>query len=221
MDVIDFIRARQAGMPEPESDIPPEHKPQFLLIGCVDARLSIHKDIGFPDGSTLIYRNIAALIGGKHPAEGVERISEAAALEFAVDVMKVKHIAVMGHTDCGGIKACLNGAHDEHTQSIRKYLTPLNETREAVVAHGGNIEAQARAMEEAAVRQSVANLMTYPAVAKAVAEGRLVVHGWVMNTGSGRLSEMNPDTGKFTPMKNNMHRSRASGEPGTQARTIP
>jgi carbonic anhydrase len=201
VDVLDIIRARQASQPVPEGAILPEHKPEMLLIGCVDARLDVREDVGIPQGRALIHRNIAALVRSNPDPADNEGSSVAASLEFAINVMKVKHIVVMGHTDCGGIRACLIGDHDESTENIRKYLTPLEATREDVIAHGGNIEAQARAMEEAAVRQSVKNLMSYPVVTKALKEGRIDVHGWVINTACKQISEMDLDSGKFRPMR--------------------
>lgn len=199
-DVIDLIRSRQNLILVPESEEPPVHKPEILLIGCVDARLSIHKDLGFPDGSALIYRNIAALVSGNTEGDWHDHVSEAAALEFAVNVMKVKHIVVMGHTDCGGIKASLTDVLDAKSP-IREYLKPLTEVRDKVVEQGGDLKAQARAMEQAAVRNSVVNLLTYPTVSDAVREGRIEIHGWVINTGTKVISEMNSETGEFESMR--------------------
>jgi carbonic anhydrase len=199
-DVIDLIRSRQNLINVPESEAPPVHKPEILLIGCVDARLSIHKDLGFPDGSALIYRNIAALVSGNTEGDWHDHVSEAAALEFAVNVMKVKHIVVMGHTDCGGIKASLTDVLDAKSP-IREYLKPLTEVRDKVVEQGGDLKAQARAMEQAAVRNSVVNLLTYPTVSDAVREGRIEIHGWVINTGTKVISEMNSETGEFESMR--------------------
>lgn len=200
IDVLDIIRMKQARLPVVEGAVPSAHNPDMLLIGCVDARLDVREDVGIPPGRALIYRNIAALVNSMESPDDKRHVSEAAALEFAVNVMKVKHIVVMGHTDCGGIKACLNASHDENTQHIHEYLKPLEATRAEVIAKGGNIEAQARAMEEAAVRNSMSNLMSYPAVAKAVQEGRLDVHGWVINTATKQISEMDNETGKFRLM---------------------
>jgi carbonic anhydrase len=190
------IRALQNQITLPDDTPPPEHRPVMLLMGCIDARLNI-KDIGLKDGEALIHRNIAALVAGTKGEHDPEHVSEAAVLEFAIDVMKVKEIVVMGHTDCGGINACLHGTAKEH---IRQYLSPLNESRDEVKQRGGDITKQARAMEEAAVRQSVTNLMSYDVVKRAVSEGRLKLHGWVINTGTGRISEMDMATGRFSPM---------------------
>jgi len=180
----------------PEDTPPPAHQPDMLLIGCVDARLNIKNDLEIPDGRAIIYRNIAALVAGE--SEGNERISEAATLEFAVEVMKVKDIVVMGHTDCGGIRACLHQLPG--VEHMHQYLAPLDGVRLEVVGKGGNLTAQARAMEEAAVRESVANLMTYDVVKRAVKEGRLDVHGWVVNTATKQIREMDLKTGVFAPM---------------------
>jgi len=199
-DVISRIRRLQSDLPLLKDLAPAPHKPEMLLIGCVDARLNPKIDIGIPDGKALIHRNIAALVRSKpNPADN-EGSSVAASLEFAINVMKVKHIVVMGHTDCGGIMACLHGAHDDHMQHIRRYLAPLDKAREEVLAQGGDIEAQALAMEEAAIRQSIANLKTYDLVQSALKEKRVELHGWLINTATKRIAEMDLSTGKFNPM---------------------
>lgn len=199
-DIIEFIRQQQAQTEFVENMLPPVHMPDMLLIGCIDARLNPKTDIGIPNGSTLIHRNIAALVRSKPAPSDDEGSSVAASLEFAINVMHVKHIVVMGHTDCGGIRACLEDNHTHDTQNIRRYLMPLAAARAEVVAQGGNIAAQARAMEEAAVRQSVANLMGYDVVIQALKDGKVDIHGWVINTGNKRIREMDMATGTFSPM---------------------
>jgi carbonic anhydrase len=102
VDTIEIIKQFQAQ--KEYSDAPaPTHNPEMLLIGCVDARKDPISDLGIPKGKSLILRNVAALV---HP-EHEKRLTESAALAFAVREMKVKHVAVMGHTDCGGIRAAL------------------------------------------------------------------------------------------------------------------
>jgi len=193
-EIIENIRAHQDELPT--EGLAPLHKPQMLLIGCVDARLNPKTDIGIPDGAAIIHRNIAALVREMDE----QGSSVAASLEFAINVMRVQHIVVMGHTDCGGIRACLEDNHTHDTAHIRKYLLPLSEVRDDVLAHGGDIQAQARAMEMAAVKQSVANLMTYEVVQKSFDQGRVDIHGWVINTGTKRILELDLRTGDFWPM---------------------
>ena len=171
-------------------DIPPPHKPDLLLIGCVDARLDIIGDLGIPKGRALVYRNIAALVQGRSDdPNNLSHMSETAALEFAINVMQVKDVVVMGHTDCGGIRASLTSAVDDH-KAIRQYLSSLDAVRDQILAEGGDIDAQARAMEEAGVRQSIENLKSYYVVRDALEEGRIKLHGWVINTATLAIKEL-------------------------------
>jgi carbonic anhydrase len=181
-----------------------EHKPEMLLIGCVDARLDPKMDIGIPRGNALIYRNIAALVAGRDGGEG-DRLSVAAALEFAINSMHVQKIVVMGHTHCGGIRAFLAGDHQD-THHIYDYLKPLEKVRVAAVAKGESEEEQARDMEKAAVAFSLENLMTYDAVQVAAAAGKLQLLGWVIDTGNKLIWERDPETGEFHPMGAKVYR---------------
>ena len=196
-DVIETIRKQQTDLPLLANAEPPRHEPEMLLIGCVDARLNIMSDIGIPNGKAIVFRDIAALVAGTKGDDDPEHLAEAAVLEFAINVMKVKHVVVMGHTDCGGIRACLEASDDPAISHIHKYLAPLADVREQVVSQGGDTVSQARAMEQAAVRQSVTNLRTYEVVQKAEAAGKIKLHGWVVNTATKMISEMEPETGEF------------------------
>jgi carbonic anhydrase len=196
-DIIDYIRKQQTELPLLRDAVPQPHEPEMLLIGCVDARLNIMSDIGIPSGKAIVFRDIAALVAGTHGDDDPEHLSEAAVLEFAINVMKVKHVVVMGHTDCGGIRSCLEDSDDKNIAHIKKYLAPLAEVREQVIAQGGDQQTQARAMEQAAVRQSVTNLRTYEVVQKAEKAGKIKLHGWVVNTATKLISEMTPETGEF------------------------
>lgn len=173
-----------------------EHSPSILLIGCIDARLSLESDVGIHRGEALIERKIAALVAGTNES-GQSRLIEAATLEFAIKGRNVKDVVVMGHTLCGGIEACLHGSNLE---SVNRYLSPLSTARDAIKSQGGNLEAQARAMEQEAVRQSLTNLMSYKEVAEAVKGGKLNLHGWVIDIKTQRISVLDQDSGKFQKM---------------------
>lgn len=194
MQTIKRIKAQQARLIEKlegqeSMELPASHNPEILLIGCVDARLDIIGDLGIPKGKALVYRNIAALIQGMGEPNDLSHMSETAALEFAINVMKVRDIVVMGHTDCGGIRASLTASASEH-KAICHYLSSLQSVREEVISKGGDIEAQARAMEEAAVRQSIENLKGYYVVKDALTQQRVTLHGWVINTATGLINEI-------------------------------
>jgi len=197
VDIIEAIRKKQQKLTINENAAFPPHEPEMLLIGCVDARLDIIDDIGIPKGKALVMRNIAALVAGANE-ESPERPIEAATLEFAVNVMNVKHIAVMGHTDCGGIRAQLDGLD---IPQVKRYLEPLETVHRQVQERGGNKQKQAREMEQAAVRLSLKNLRTYQSVKDAERAGKLAIHGWVIDVATQQLFVLDEKSGTFAPMK--------------------
>ena len=177
-----------------------KHKPEMLYIGCIDARLDPIRDIGIKMGTALIHRTIAALVAGVDAQGRPRNISEAASVEFAVNVMKVGNIVVAGHTHCGGLQACLHGVKGPSTNFLAVYLKPLNKLRKEVLQNEHKNIAQRHALEEGSVRMSIENLMTYPFVKKAVEQGKLQLHGWVIDTASKRILVMDPESFEFKEM---------------------
>ena len=221
-DIMNKIRLRQEHAIMPPRRNPSEHRPKMLYIGCVDARLDPIKDIGIGRGEALIFRNIGAIVlkdafgenvsaSPLHPdsSEIPSNTSIGAVLEFFLHHIpsekgEVKHVVISGHTDCGGMKACLQGLQGGHDHYLPLYLESLDGVRKKVMdaaQENGWDNAQAlHALEEESVRNSIKNLQTYPAVSKAIKEGKLAIHGWVINTATQRISEMNPETLQFEPM---------------------
>jgi len=192
MSIIDLIRQKQSEL-EDVVATPMPQSPEMLLIGCVDARKDPMADLGIPRGKALILRNVAALV---HPEiEG--RLTESAALAFAVREIKVKHLAVMGHTACGGIRAALKGSP---SYSLRDYLRPINDIKNEVCTHTDEIEAQAAILECEAVKYSLRSLRSYDYIAAAEAAGELTLHGWVIDIATGIIHVWNETTDDFAPM---------------------
>ena len=221
MDIVDNIRKKQRLLALRPPKPPELHRPEMLYIGCVDARLDPIDDIGIPKGKALIYRNIAALVAKKSSGDALDpaqisssgeipqSVSVGAVLEFFLnhiphDADKPRHIVIAGHTDCGGLKACRHGKAGEHDEYLPIYLDNLKEVRATVMekaqAQGWDQDRILKELEEESVRKSIENLMEYKAVKKALADGTLVVHGWVLDTGSQRINEMDLQTGQFKPM---------------------
>lgn len=193
MPILSAIRAKQADLNPDDNSGTPEHQPEMLLIGCVDARKDIIADLGIPRGHALVLRNVAALV---HPeAEG--RLTESAALAFAVRHMKVKHIAVMGHTDCGGIRAAIEGIS---SYSLRDYLAPITTIRNEVCAKTDDDAQQRWLLEQEAVKYSVKSLRSYDYIAAAESAGELKLHGWVLDIATGRLHVWDEPSDAFAPM---------------------
>jgi carbonic anhydrase len=203
MGILEIICERQRALSEDHHDLP-EHRPEMLYFGCVDARLDPICDIGIPKGKALIHRNIAALI----PPASEARPSIGAVLEFFLNHIPKpasgpKHIVVAAHTDCGGLKACC-ALHQHEGSALGGYLEGLAAARHEVMK-----EAQTRqwdqqqilhALEHASVRQSVKNLLTYEVVRQALSSGNVVIHGWLMDTATRHIAVMDPESGDFRPM---------------------
>jgi len=221
-DPFELIRLRQRELVFPQHEKIPPHRPQILYIGCIDARLDPIRDIGIPRGEALILRNIGALVPKGKYGEGEpvshatfaggevpHNVSIGAALEFFLNYIPLreggtKHVIVSGHTDCGGIRACQHGHFHASDHYLPTYLKGFDEAREKVNREAklqGWDEVQIlHALEEEAVRGSYANLLSYPAVTRALAENTLQLHGWVINTATHRITEMNPKTLQFEPI---------------------
>mgnify|MGYP005822215511 CR=1 FL=1 len=127
-----------------------------------------------------------------------------AALEFAVLNLRVKHIVVIGHSSCGGVRACLDhdAAHQTAAEFIANWMSMLDGARDQVVARGtGRTATELRAdLEREGVKVSIANLRTFPCVHTLESKGRLDLHGAYFDISTGQLSVLNEATGEFVPL---------------------
>ncbi len=189
-----IVRHQIAAWLSPRPTLPENH-PDTLLVGCIDARLNPKNDIGIPDGNALIYRTIAALV----PPNNNGNSDLNSTLDYAINVKGIKHIAIMGHTRCGGLEACLCHG-DEKLPAVHKHLESIHPSRDKIVADTTN-PSHITSLEDESVRESIRHLMTYPVVREAVEAGKLDLHGWVIDTVTRDLREMDQETGQFSPMK--------------------
>jgi carbonic anhydrase len=190
--VINVIRDMQ-GPPAPPVE---SHEPDTLLIGCIDARLDPQKDIGIPVGNALIHRTIAAIV----PERKSDNLSETQdlikTLEYAVGTKKVKHIVIMGHTSCGGLEECMSESHRSALPEVHRHLATIKPERDDIKNHHGGIDE----IEEASVRKSLNNLLTYPGIQEKINAGELTVDGWVIDTHTHTIREYDATTEQFRNM---------------------
>jgi carbonic anhydrase len=181
-------------------------RPSIMVIGCVDSRVSPEVIFDAAPGELLVARNVANLVPRYEPPTTSENdISHqhgtSAALEFAVRALKVRHIVVLGHAFCGGIKAF---ASDEApltaSDFIGRWMRQIAPAAEAIGPRDGEgEEGYLRKLEFASVELSLKNLMSFPFVKAAVETGELDLHGAYFGVASGRLLVRNPRTGQFEP----------------------
>jgi len=176
--------------------------PQVMVIACSDSRSEPARIFDTAPGEIFVVRNIAALVPEFETSPGRHGVS--AALEFAVQVLKVREIVVMGHGMCGGCHAALTqemlGAEPGQGGFIADWISMLDEARDTVAEQYGTSGRQAeRAMEHAAVRVSLSNLRTFPCVAAKEQRGDLRLTGAFFAIADGELHLLDEGTGRFAP----------------------
>ena len=177
-------------------------QPEVMIIACSDSRVDPTQIFDVDPGEMFVVRNVAALVPPFETTPGHHGVS--AALEFAVQVLKVKEIVVMGHGMCGGCKAALtqelHGAEPGQGGFIADWIAMLDEARAPIAhRHGTQGREAEREMELAAVRVSLANLMTFPCIQSKVGKGSLTLRGAFFAISDGVLHLMDADTGEFAP----------------------
>jgi carbonic anhydrase len=179
-------------------------EPRVMVIACSDSRVDPAQVFDVDPGEIFVVRNVAALVPPFETAPGHHGVS--AALEFAVQFLKVREIVVMGHGMCGGCKAALtqsmHGAEPGRGGFIADWIDLLDEAREKVVAeHGTEGRPAERAMEQEGVKVSLANLRSFPCVAELEAQGRLRLRGAFFAISDGVLHLLDEVSGTFAPVE--------------------
>jgi carbonic anhydrase len=172
--------------------------PEYLFITCSDSRIIPDLILDSGPGDLFITRNAGNVVpAGINDVDGCT-----ATIEYAVEVLKVKHAVLCGHSDCGALKAAIDRRNLERLPKARRWLQhveaafanrqPINpadgEAAELASLIRGNVVAQLK------------NLREQPAVAHAVAEGRLSVYGWYYDILTGRIEQYDERQRRFAPL---------------------
>jgi carbonic anhydrase len=180
-------------------------QPEIMVIGCVDSRVSPEVIFNAAPGEMLVVRNVANLVPPyESDRDRASWHGISAALEFGVQALRVKHIVVLGHALCGGIKAF---AYKPEPLSPDDFIGRwVSQIAPAAVSlgTGGKDDAYLRRLELASIDLSLKNLMTFPWVRIMVEGGKLALHGAYFGIASGRLLVRDSDTGRFEPATEGM-----------------
>ncbi|MGW8203377.1 carbonic anhydrase [Sphingomonas bisphenolicum] len=177
--------------------------PRVMVIACSDSRVDPAQIFDTSPGEIFVVRNVAALVPPFETNPGHHGVS--AALEFAVQVLKVGEIVVMGHGKCGGCKAALSqdlkNAPPGEGGFIHNWIELLDDARDVVVGQYGDQRDRTveRAMEQEAVKVSLANLRTFPCVRSKERKGELKLVGSFFAIADGVLNILDEDSGAFSP----------------------
>jgi carbonic anhydrase len=177
-------------------------QPDIMVIACSDSRVDPAQIFDVDPGEIFVVRNVAALVPPFETAPGHHGVS--AALEFAVQFLKVKEIVVMGHGMCGGCKAALtrqmHGTEPGEGGFIADWIGLLDEVRAPIAERLGTDSRDAeKAMEHAGVRVSLANLRTFPCIRRKERDGELRLTGAFFAISEGNLHLLDQASGEFRP----------------------
>ena len=171
--------------------------PSSMVISCCDSRVNVNSIFGTEAGEFFIHRNIANLVPPY--STDVENHGTSAAIEYAVKELKIQHLIILGHTDCGGIKSGHN-LHSNKTnpdyEFINKWLSILLPAFNKIAKDDSKTK-QIQQLEEESIKNSIINLFSFPYIKKAVDGKNLSIHGLIQDIGSGKLKFLNPINEKF------------------------
>jgi carbonic anhydrase len=162
-----------------------QQAPEYLWIGCADSRVPANEIVGLDPGELFVHRNVANLA----PPQDANYLS---VLQFAVDVIQVKHVLVVGHYGCGGVAAAVDG---KRRGLVDHWLHPIRE-----VHHDHRVELAGIADErsrldrlcELNVMRQVRNVASDVFVQDAWARGqKLSIHGWIYSIADGLVTDLN------------------------------
>ncbi len=162
-------------------------QPETLVVACSDSRVDPQTVFGAVPGEMFVVRNVAALVPTYQPDAGYHGTS--AALEFGVRVLKVARIVVLGHAQCGGVRAMVEGAPEEARDFVQPWVAMAKPALRDIPAGGDRLTH----VEAAVVRLSLNNLMTFPWIQDGLAAGTLEVHGFRFDIHTGVLARLEKD----------------------------
>ncbi|MDQ3206067.1 MAG: carbonate dehydratase [Pseudomonadota bacterium] len=164
-----------------------QQAPQYLWIGCSDSRVPANQIIDMAPGEVFVHRNIANVVVHTD-------LNCLSVIQFAVDVLKVKHVLVVGHYGCGGVHAALHRARLGLSDNWIRHVTDVADKHEACLQQAAGDPARHARLCELNVLEQVVNVSHTTIVKDAWSRGQdLTVHGWVYGLNNGRVHDLGID----------------------------
>jgi len=172
--------------------------PQALVVACCDSRVDPALVLDCEPGDLFVIRNVANLVP---PAENLGHFhGTSAALEFGVQNLGVPHIIVLGHAQCGGIQALLEGGIHKQDSFIAEWMGIAGAARQKADQELSGLDdkrLRQRACEQQAILVSLDNLMTFSWIRERVEQGKVTLHGWYFDIEVGEILGYNATTDQF------------------------
>jgi carbonic anhydrase len=171
--------------------------PRVMFIACCDSRVDPATIFDTGPGELFVLRNVANLVPPNSPMAKHQAMG--AALEFAVFHLNVEHIVVMGHAQCGGAKALLEGVHEQipNTEFIGSWMNMALPARNRMLLQPHPPADSLRLLENRIVQLSLENLLTYDWIRERFESGRIALHGFHFGIATGELAMLDMSTGQF------------------------
>ncbi len=178
---------RQQEDPDYFSRLSSSQRPEFLWIGCSDSRVPANVVTGLQPGEVFVHRNVANLV---HRVD----LNLLSVLEFAVEVLEIKHIIVCGHYGCGGVRAAMDGYGHGITDNWLQPVRDIAQANQTELAAIENTQDRLDRLCELSVSSQVEILSRTPVLQSAWKDGKnIVVHGWIYNLKDGLLRDLGCD----------------------------
>jgi carbonic anhydrase len=185
--------------------------PEIMVIGCCDSRVSPEVIFDARPGELFVVRNVANLVPPYTP-DGAQR-AVSAALEFAVQALKVKHIVVLGHEQCGGIRAFAEESKPlSPGDFIGRWMEMIAPAAKSIGPRGDMpLNRYLMRLEQASMVKTLDNLMSFPCVRILVERGKLALHAAYFGVATGTLSVLDQSSGEFQPVADAEHAELLAG----------
>jgi carbonic anhydrase len=170
--------------------------PETMVVGCCDSRVSPEVIFDAGPGELFVVRNVANLVPPYSPDGALHGVS--AALEYAVEVLGVQHIVVLGHARCGGVRAFADNT--AAGDFVGRWMSLLAPVAAAIAPRADAPGSYLTRLEQASMLASLENLRTFPFIRSRCERGTLVLHGAYFDVASGELSALDGATGRFVPV---------------------
>ncbi|MBS0553640.1 MAG: carbonate dehydratase, partial [Proteobacteria bacterium] len=161
-----------------------QQSPEYLWIGCSDSRVPANQIIGLAPGEVFVHRNIANVVVHSD-------LNALSVIHYAVEFLRVKHILVVGHYGCGGVKAALHDNRTGLTDNWLRHIQDVRDRQEAKLAHIEDTSARVNRLCELNAMQQVVNVCQTSILREAWARGQNVtVHGWCYSLENGLVTDL-------------------------------
>lgn len=209
-EIIDgYLKFRREAFPERAElfgSLAGQQSPGTLFIACSDSRVVPELLTQQEPGDLFVIRNAGNIV----PAYGQQPGGVSASVEYAVAVLGVRDIVICGHSDCGAMTALMQGANLAHLPAVAGWLAHATAAKAVNDSQQHATEGeQLSALVRGNVKAQLANIKTHPAVARALDQGKVSLHGWAFDIQSGHMDVLDEATGHFRELTSHQQHSQA------------